>query len=142
MISQIANSEVGSSVRTKLNTVIDRVNLGAFKIYRALISQSGASDPTATVLANSIGAIAWARGSAGSYTATLAGAFLAGKVFILVGPGLAGTPDPDILYHVSALRASNDVISVLTHEIDVVANTITLADAVLTITSIEIAVYE
>ena len=52
--------------------------------YVALLTQSGADAPVAAVLDNSLGgALVWARVGAGSYTATLAGAFPdADKVFI------------------------------------------------------------
>jgi hypothetical protein len=52
------------------------------KVYRALLTQAGTAAPTAVVLVNQIGAIVWARTGVGTYTATLAGAFLAGKTLI------------------------------------------------------------
>jgi lysophospholipase L1-like esterase len=58
---------------------------GQRKIYKALISQSGTSDPTATILGvNSIGTIVWTRNSAGDYTGTLSGAFTASKTWLEV----------------------------------------------------------
>lgn len=46
------------------------------KVYRATLSQTGTSSPTATVLVNTLGGtVVWTRSSAGSYLATLAGAF-------------------------------------------------------------------
>lgn len=56
------------------------------KIYNALLTQSGTSAPTATVLGtNSIGSIVWTRTSAGIYVATLTGAFPANKVMAFPG---------------------------------------------------------
>ena len=46
------------------------------KVYRALVSQSGANDPSAIVLENSLGGdVVWTRTQAGFYLGTLAGAF-------------------------------------------------------------------
>lgn len=55
------------------------------KTYTALISQSGTSAPTATVLGtNTIGSISWSRSSAGVYVGTLSGAFTANKTWSTV----------------------------------------------------------
>jgi hypothetical protein len=62
-----------------------------YKIYNALLSQSGTSDPTATVLGgNQVGAIVWTRAGLGAYTGTLSGAFTTAKTFILVGQNADG----------------------------------------------------
>jgi hypothetical protein len=58
------------------------------KVYTALLSQSGASAPTATVLGtNTIGTIVWTRNSAGNYTGTLSAAFTANKTWLIVQQG-------------------------------------------------------
>lgn len=109
------------------------------KIYRALLSQAGTGAPVATVLVNMLsGAIVWARGSTGSYTGTLTGAFPAGKVFILTSSLVAFST---LLNHVLAARNDDNVITLLTKAIDVSAGTVSSADDVLSGTSIEIAVY-
>jgi hypothetical protein len=55
------------------------------KIYTALISQSGTSDPTAAVLGtNEIGAIVWTRNSTGNYTGTLSSTFINNKTWAIV----------------------------------------------------------
>jgi hypothetical protein len=46
-----------------------------YKKYIATISQTGTSDPTVTVLENTIGDIVWTRALAGRYEGTLIGAF-------------------------------------------------------------------
>lgn len=43
--------------------------------YKVLISQSGAFDPEAIILENTIGDIVWSRNASGDYLGTLAGAF-------------------------------------------------------------------
>ena len=61
-----------------------------YKVYVALLTQSGTAAPTAIVLENSLGGIVWARSSAGIYTATLSGAFTTDKTAVLLGStGLA-----------------------------------------------------
>ena len=86
MIGNISNLEIGSAVRTKLNAAIDKVNQHCEPaIYRALLNQSGGSAPTATVLTNTLGGtVVWSRTSAGSYAASLAGAFNANKTFLVL----------------------------------------------------------
>jgi hypothetical protein len=46
-----------------------------YKVYTALLTQSGNDAPVATVLENTIGNIVWSRTSDGVYYATLVGAF-------------------------------------------------------------------
>lgn len=58
------------------------------KVYTALLNQSGASAPTATVLGtNTIGTIVWTRNSTGNYTGTLSAAFTANKTWLIVQQG-------------------------------------------------------
>jgi len=55
-------------------------------VYTALLTQSGTSAPSATVLGtNTIGSIVWTRSSAGVYVGTLSGAFTANKTWSVVG---------------------------------------------------------
>src|SRR5205809_2652929 len=59
------------------------------KIYKALISQTGTSKPSATiVLENTIGTIVWTRdGSPGRYLGTLTGGFKANKTIVFATNG-------------------------------------------------------
>jgi hypothetical protein len=51
-----------------------------YKVYVALLTQTGALAPVATVLENTLGATpVWTRSSAGNYVGTLSGAFAEGK---------------------------------------------------------------
>lgn len=105
----------------------------AVKTYRALVTQTSTSAPTATVLENSLGAaVVWARSNTGTYTATLTGAFTSGKTFIMQ-PGESGTIAA--LKNVLAVRTSADVVTVTT------GSGGTLEDAVLSNYPIEILVY-
>lgn len=64
-----------------VNVKTDTIN--SVKVYRALLAQSGASAPTATVLENSLGGtVVWTRTGAGVYLATLTGAFAARMPFV------------------------------------------------------------
>ena len=62
---------------------LDAVAARPYKVYTALLSQTGTNAPTATVLENTLGTtITWTRAAVGVYVATLGiGTFTAGKVF-------------------------------------------------------------
>lgn len=64
-----------------------------FKVYIADLDQAGTADPVATENENTVGAIVWARSGAGTFTATLAGAFPADKTHFL--STLTGTRTSD-----------------------------------------------
>ena len=56
--------------------IIDANNLALYKVYAALLTQSGKGNaPTAKILENTIGNIVWIATSPGVYRATLVGAF-------------------------------------------------------------------
>lgn len=76
------------------------------KVYRAIITQTGANPPVSTVLENTLGGTpVWSYDVAGSYILTLAGAFPAGKTLTSIHPetGTAGAP-------LSFTRGSDDFI--------------------------------
>jgi hypothetical protein len=105
----------------------------AVKTYRALVTQSSGTAPTATVLENSLGAaVVWARSSTGTYTATLVGAFTSAKTFIMQ-PGETGTIAA--IKNVLAVRTSADVVTVTT------GSGGNLEDSVLSSYPVEILVY-
>lgn len=84
----------------------------AVKAYRALLTQSSTSAPSATVLENSLGGtVVWTRTNAGQYSGTLSGAFPASKTFIMY-PGIVGSiASPGEVFSV---RSSNNVVIVNT----------------------------
>ena len=60
----------------------------AYKVYTALLNQSGTDDPVATVLENTFGGTpVWTRAGNGNYYCTLTGAFPQNKVFCSVTYG-------------------------------------------------------
>lgn len=83
--------------------------LRGFKTYRALISQGGSSDPTVTILENTIGSIVWTRTGSGVYYGTLTGAFPAVKTVVWNQSG----PNSMVSY-----RASDNAIAVETGGLD------------------------
>lgn len=63
------------------------------KVYKALLTQTGASAPVATVLENTLGGtVVWTRTGVGTYEGTLTGAFTIGKTFSIgyIGDSLSG----------------------------------------------------
>jgi len=109
-IGSINDNESGSSCRTKINAALNKCDdhLDA-EIYRAKISQSGISNPTVTVLVNTLGGtLVWTRSSQGLYLGTLAGAF-AGEVFIQCTAGQV----PAV---VIAGKQSTDVVAIGTYD--------------------------
>lgn len=66
------------------------VNARPYKVYTALLTQSGTSAPVATVLENTLGGtVTWNYEDVGDYSATLTGAFTTGKTWIIVGTDTA-----------------------------------------------------
>jgi hypothetical protein len=53
-----------------------------YKVYTALLTQTGTNPPVATVLENTLGDVVWSYVSPGKYRANLSGAFTEGKTFL------------------------------------------------------------
>lgn len=58
-----------------------------YKIYRALLTQTGGNAPVATVLENTLGTIVWSYLAPGLYLGTLNGAFPINKYFAFLAAG-------------------------------------------------------
>jgi len=96
-----------------------------YKVYTALLSQTGTNAPTATVLENTLGGtIVWTRNSTGLYTGTLAGVFTANKTWTSITSTATGTVT-------GAVSTSVDTVTVATSSLD----------SALTNSAIEIRVY-
>jgi hypothetical protein len=102
-----------------------------YKIYSALLNQTGTNNPVDTVLENTLGNIVWTRGGVGYYIATLSGSFTTNKTTVLFGNPLYSLPPIDII---SNLGSINSV------DINVISNGV-LTDSLLSNTFIEIRVY-
>lgn len=101
-----------------------------YLVYTALISQSGTSDPVATVLENTLGGtIAWVRTATGRYTGTITGsAFTLNKTWVVLNSGGAVTAATNF----SAYSNSTSTVIIQIQPV---------ADSVLNPASIEIRVY-
>lgn len=80
----LIGTDVENLNRTKNFSIEDIINLAIpYKIYNAILTQSGTSAPVATVLQNTLsGTIVWTRGSGGVYLGTLTGAFTPNKTLV------------------------------------------------------------
>lgn len=110
------------------------------KVYRALLTQTTTDAPTAVVLHNDLSAaIVWTRSGLGTYVGTLAAAFVSGKTFLTMGQfgskavaaGVGG-------FRIQVVRTSANVITVTTGD----GAGSTALDAVLSVTPIEVRVYQ
>lgn len=73
---------------TNILKKISKSDFRGYKQYTVLLSQSGTSDPTATILEpNDIGTIVWTRNSTGNYTGTLSSAFTSNKTWLICQKG-------------------------------------------------------
>ncbi len=109
--------------------------VGGIKVYHALITQSGTSAPTATVLLNTLGGtVVWTRNSEGNYTGTLAAAFTVNKTPRL--SGISAGVDVSTVWQVDRIDANSVRLQSATNGIGG-----DLADDLLSATFIEIPVY-
>lgn len=112
-----------------------------YKHYTVLVTQSGTSAPTVTVLANELsGTPVWTRSAIGVYLCTLVGAFTADKTFFQAQENVYLTTDTQVI-HISIKRLSADVIQVITLYVDPSAPGLDEMDGALNATPIEIRVY-
>ena len=79
-LDQLIESKIPAVVTTSTTTT-----LPPYKVYTALLTQTGTNAPVATVLENTIGNIVWARNNTGIYQAVLVGAFTLNKTHLLSG---------------------------------------------------------
>lgn len=91
------------------------VAYSGYKVYTALLSQTGTSAPTTTVLENTLGGtVTWARTSAGIYTATLTSAFTNNKTAIFFTEKIAY--GAVFVFH-DCVRTSDNVITFNTYNL-------------------------
>ena len=90
------------------------VPVPAYKVYTALLTQSGTSAPVATVLENTLsGTITWSYSSVGSYQGTLVGAFPSSKTFFYINSEASYNNGPNIYGQKirTFTRITNDLVS-------------------------------
>lgn len=127
----IAQDDGGGTFSSKYVT---GEQLFGYKKYVALLSQTGTSAPTATVLENTIGNIVWTRSFLGYYEGTLTGAFITNKTFIVCGSADVSAGGGDIAL-LEAIRLNSNTVRIRTFD------NFSVSDDMLVNTSIEIRVY-
>ncbi|PCJ89982.1 MAG: hypothetical protein COA57_00070 [Flavobacteriales bacterium] len=103
-------------------------------VYRAILTQSGTSNPTVNVLENTLGSgsFTFTRTGVGAYSANYSNNFLLGGVSVLIGSSING----GLLNHITYGPSSNNNIAIKTW--DGAGNQ---SDDILNFTSIEIRIY-
>jgi hypothetical protein len=121
---------------TNTDEVIEPYDCGSagaastYKVYTALLSQSGTNAPVATVLENTLGGtVVWAYSSTGSYSATLAGAFPANKLFFIVQQDAFYNNGPQLYNQKirSFTRVNNDIVFLNNAELNFTSGAFTSA---------------
>jgi hypothetical protein len=103
-----------AELETELATLGQVNSFRPYKVYTALLSQSGTNAPVATVLENTLGGtVVWSRNVTGAYTATLTGAFTTNKTFINISNTSAGANPP--LNYVIAYKTSVNTVVIQTY---------------------------
>ena len=119
----------GTNTTQIATTAFVQENSRPYKVYTALIKQTAANAPVATVLENNLGGtIVWTRSETGVYIGTLIGAFPLGKTFVSCSSQYFG--------YTVMLRLDADTVSILTRS---PSNTPT--DSFLEHNAVEIRVY-
>lgn len=114
-----------------VQSIIDLVPTAPYKVYTALLNQSGESAPVATILENTLGSIpVWSYSTTGVYALTLSNAFPIAKTLIL-----SANVKSSVNHVRFVVNPTNNILVYTT-----VSNT--AADDVLTYCPIEIRVYE
>lgn len=67
------------------NYILNGLDIRPYKVYTALLSQTGTNDPIATVLENTLGGnIVWTRIDEGVYIGTLSNSFIENKTGVII----------------------------------------------------------
>lgn len=122
-------------------TLVDKAYVDSkkpYKVYTAIINQSGTNAPTVIVLENTLGGtIVWSRQSTGSYTGTLSNnGFTQNKTVIFTTRGVSG----NVIGNFFASWGSTSTINLMTTGLNAAPAAI-LVDNALTNSQIEIKVY-
>lgn len=85
------------------------------KVYKALLTQTGTSAPTAVVLENTIGNIVWTIEGTGNYLGTLSGAFVSqNNTYIIVNQNYDSVNAITYSYYNNANSVSIETINIAT----------------------------
>lgn len=132
-----SNGNVFQTLKTSMTlaAVLAAINTGGNipLVYKALLTQSGTSAPTAAVLENSLGGtLVWTYDAVGQYTGTLAGVFTADKTFLMINNQAVADNRG-----INLVRVNADTIQINIARI----TTGVTSDDVLSNTAIEILIY-
>lgn len=83
-------TERKSALNNSIQEVVTVGDLRGYKVYTALLTQSGEDPPVATVLENTIGDIVWGYYGVGVYSAVLVDAFSVDKTMALINGSSGG----------------------------------------------------
>jgi len=126
---------------TKLSPVGSSQSGNGVKVYRALLTQTGTDAPVATVLENTLGAdVTWDYDDAGRYRVTLSSAILTADKTCLPPVNATASMEGAPAVVTSFFRVDTDAVRLQTASADLVAGTLTLADALLTNAYVQIIV--
>jgi hypothetical protein len=140
-INELINN-ARNNTEVSLDIVLeDLISLGGsggdsrpYKVYTALLTQSGTDAPVATVLENTLGNIVWSYEDLGTYKGTLTGAFIENKTYYYLNTASETGNMLDGLSGILLLNSNE--ISVIS-----ISSGIDLINGVLINTPIEIRVY-
>ena len=131
---------ISASPATTANQVVVKSQLDAvgrpYKVYTALLSQTGTNAPVATVLENTLGGtVIWSRVSTGTYVGTLAGGFAVNKTICFHQRSSDLTSSSAFDYSMSSAQVSTNTVDL--------KSTLAggLADGLIIRSSVEIRVY-
>ena len=117
IVDNVSGQNINGDLTVNGNFVITgTTNIRPYKVYTALLTQSGTDAPVATILENTIGDIVWSYSSPGNFLATLNGAFTENKTVCppfdylttYVTLPIYGSNYSSQLYQIG--RANNDVL--------------------------------
>lgn len=130
-VLEVLGTTSTTSTTTSASTTTT-TTVAPYKIYRAILNQTGVAAPTAVVLQNTIGTITYQYGSLGNYyIQSASSAFLANKTFVLI---MSRNGNEQRIY---ARRISDGTIAIMCRNFAASD----FADDVLENTSIEILIY-
>ena len=120
----------GTTLSEKTGATVSAVG-GVYKVYTAVLTQTGTNPPVATILENTLGFVpGWSyTGFGGNYTLTQAGGFPIGSTWVVINQGQSNGSD-----FISAVNETEETIVVRTDSGG-------SADDILSNTSFEIRVY-
>lgn len=83
-IPQPNGSKPTSTKNFTVGSIVNLVNSRPYKVYTALLTRTGDTAPTATILENTIGTITFSYTMVGNYSVNSVGLFTAGKTTVFI----------------------------------------------------------